>query len=118
MLRPRLSNIHILALGATAPAFSACDVGLIYRYYRLADNATSLSSLFVNAPLDGRDKNLGQGVDLLFNMNIQKEFSLTLPQLKDLSLRTSLGLFRAGSAYGTASGETAVRGLAELRITF
>jgi alginate production protein len=118
VLRPELGNIHILSAGVTSPVLAASDAGLIYRRYRLSDPATSISSSGVFNTLDGAHRDLGQGVDLLFNMDVLKETATTLAHVQSLELRSSLGFFRSGDAYGAAKGENAVRGLVELKAAF
>jgi hypothetical protein len=119
VLRPELSNIHILSAGFTTPVFDAASAGVIYRYYRLADAATSLPSSGVVNNLDGVHKNLGQGLDLLFNTDILKEAHLAASHgVTDVTLRSSLGFFWAGKAYGTGDGDVAARGLVEVKIGF
>jgi alginate production protein len=118
VLRPQLSNIHVLSAGVTMPVLKASDIGAIYRYYRLDEPATSLVTSGVENVLNGTDRQLGQGVDFLFNMDVLKERQMNNTQLRDLAVRTSLGFFRSGDAYGAANDETAVRGLVELRAGF
>lgn len=118
VLRPELGNIHIFTAGLTSKVFRASDTGVLYRYYRLAENAGSLSSGGVTTTLGGGSKSLGQGVDLLFNTDILKEADLNIGHVQDLSLRSSLGFFRSGDAFGAAKGETAVRGLVEVKVGF
>lgn len=119
VLRPELSNIHIVTAGVTMPVFAASDVGAIYRYYRLADAAAALPASGVENNLDGVDKYLGQGVDLLFNTDILKDADLTPTKgVTDVTLRSSLGFFWAGKAYGSADGDVAARGLVEVRVGF
>ncbi len=119
VLRPELSNIHILSAGVTMPVFEAADVGAIYRYYRLADAANSLPSSGLVNNLDGIHKDLGQGIDLLFNTDILKEAHLASTRgVTDVTLRSSLGFFWAGKAYGTGDGDMATRGLVEVKIGF
>lgn len=117
VLRPDLSNIHIFAAGATMPVLKASDVGAVYRYYLLDKPVTSLPSSGVANVLNGNDRDLGQGVDLLFNMDLSKEYDLNTGMARNLSLRSSLGFFRAGDAYGTGEGDVATRGLVELKIS-
>lgn len=117
VLRPQLSNIHILAAGFTMPMFQASDAGVLYHYYRLADAATSVTSS-VNGTLNGRDNDLGQGIDLLFNTSLYESDNIRAGHINSAYLRTSLGAFRAGDAYGTNEGEIAGRGLIELGFNF
>ena len=118
VLRPQLTNIHILSAGITTPVLKASNVGVIYRYYRLDESATALVSSGTNNTLDGVNRQLGQGVDVLFNMNILKEGQINSECVQDVTFRSSLGFFHSGSAYGAADGESAVRGLVELKIGF
>ena len=118
VLRPQLTNIHVVSAGITMPVLKASNVGIIYRYYRLDEQAVSLVSSGINNTLDGVNRELGQGVDILFNMNILKERQINSEYVQDVVLRSSLGFFRSGKAYGTEDGEVVVRGLAELKIGF
>jgi alginate production protein len=115
VLRPQLSNIHILTAGLTSAVFQSSDVGLLYRYYRLAEPANALPSSGVNNTLNNDDRDLGHEIDLLFNTDISRHFNMGE---KEAYLRTSLGAFRAGDAFGTNEGEVAARGLVELGVNF
>lgn len=116
VLRPELSNIHVFSAGATTPVFDASDAGIIYRYYRLDEPAAALASTRVMNALNGVDRDLGHGVDLMFNMDVLEEMHWQLPQVENVKLRSSLGFFHTGDAFGPNDGETAVRGLVELKI--
>lgn len=118
VLRPDLSNIHVLSAGMTMPVMTASNVGVIYRYYRLDEAAAGLAASGVFNTLNGTDRELGQGVDLLFNVDVLKERQMSGAQLQAVDFRSSLGFFRSGDAYGAADGETAVRGLVELKVGF
>jgi alginate production protein len=118
VLRPELSNIHVLSAGFTMPVLDASNAGILYRYYRLDDPAAALSSSAIYNTLDGVHRQLGQGVDFLFNMDILKERQMNATAVHDVNLRSSLGFFRSGNAYGAADGETAMRGLVELKVGF
>lgn len=118
VLRPQLSNIHILSAGMTMPVMEASDIGAVYRYYRLDEPATTLMSSGIYDTLNGTDTGLGQGVDFLFNMDVLKEAHLASTGVQDVKFRSSLGFFRAGNAYGTSDGEVAARGLVEVKVGF
>jgi hypothetical protein len=118
VLRPELSNIHIISAGVTTPLLAASDAGVIYRYYRLADDASSIVSSGIVDSLNGTSKNLGQGVDFVFNTDVLKETTANIQHVQSLTFRSSLGFFRSGDAYGPASDQTAVRGLVELKVGF
>jgi alginate production protein len=118
VLRPDLSNLHILSAGLTMPLFSASDAGVIYHYYRLADDATGLISSGVNDTLSGDSHDVGQGIDLLFNTGLYERADKQAGQFNSAYLRTSLGAFRAGDAYGANEGEIAGRALVEVGLNF
>jgi alginate production protein len=118
--RPELSNLHIMKLGATANLTDNTDMSLIYRKYILADEGSNLRSSRVRQNVNGNDKDVGQGVDVVLNSNIAKEFDVKLPAgLTGLNFRSSLGVFRSGDAFeNTGEDETLVRGLAEAQLRF
>lgn len=118
VLRPQLANIHVLSAGFTMPVLEASNAGILYRYYRLDETATSLTDSGVFNTLNGVDDDLGQGLDLLFNMNVLAERQMNMARVQEISFRSSLGFFRSGDAYGAAEGEMAVRGLVELKVGF
>ena len=118
VLRPQLTNIHVLSAGMTMPVFKASNVGIIYRYYHLDEPTTALASSGVINTLDGVNHQLGQGLDILFNMNALKGKGMDNTNINDITFKSSLGFFRSGSAYGAADGEITVRALAELKIGF
>lgn len=117
VLRPELSNIHVYSAGVTKPVFKASDAGLIARYYRLANDTTTLST-GVSGALDGVHRDLGKGVDLVFNSDLMKTWDLQYPSVQDVNFRGSAGLFRTGDAYGVQSGENVLRIVAEVQIKF
>jgi hypothetical protein len=118
VLRPDLSNLHIFSAGATRPVMQASDIGVIYRYYRLDEPATALPASGVLNTLNGVDRDLGHGLDVLFNVDILREWNMNMTRVHDMDLRTSVGAFRTGSAYGANDGEYVLRGLAELKVSF
>jgi alginate production protein len=119
VLRPDLSNIHILSAGVTMPVMQASNLGAVYRYYRLSEPTTALVASGVDNTLNGVDKGLGQGLDFLFNADILKEANLTPHNgVSDVTFRSSLGFFWAGDAYGAADGDMAARGLVEVNVSF
>jgi hypothetical protein len=118
VLRPQLSNLHILTAGLTAAVLESSDVGLLYRYYRLAEPANALPSSGVGNVLNNDDHDLGHEIDALFNMDVSRHFGMDPKGKKRVHLRTSLGAFRAGAAFGGDEGEIAMRGLIELGFDF
>ncbi len=118
VLRPDISNIHILTAGVIVPVFKATDISGIYHYYRLDKKAASLSTGGISAPLNNEDHDLGHGVDILINTNLSQEFGFDASVVGPVTMKTSIGAFRSGAAYGAAEGEWSSRGYMELQIKF
>jgi len=117
VLRPDLADIHIFSGGVTKPVMNFGNIGLIYRYYRLSSPATSAIG-GVPTGLNGTDRDLGQALDVLFNLDMMKELNIFSKNAQGLSLRTALGLFREGAAYGPDEGRCVARGLVEVKVSF
>lgn len=118
VLRPDLSNIHILTAGVVLPVFTASDVSAKYHYYRLSEDATSLATSGITAPLNGSDKDLGHGIDVMLNVDVSEEFGIKRRGFDNIDFKTTLGAFKAGEAYGSADDETALRGQMDLSFRF
>lgn len=119
VLKPELSNIHIASAGINFPVFDASDVNILYHAYWLDKTQTGgLRSDGLSARLNGQDKFVGQGLDVVANFNIGKELEITHPLLEKTSIRLSAGAFKAGDAWGAGEDETAFRTLAELKVRF
>lgn len=117
VLRPDLSNLHIATIGATVPLTEATELAGYYRYYRLAEEDGGLTAS-VTAGRNGEDTDLGQGFDLILNMNVAEQFSIEQNALDRINFRTTLGAFTAGDAYGDNEGDTALRGQVDFGIRF
>lgn len=109
VLRPELSNIHILSLGLRLPVVTRHTLSLGYFNYWMDERRSDLGTTGITAPLSGTDSHLGQGFDISMHMPLYSDI---------LSSRIVLGGFKAGNAYGIAEGEYAWRGTAELRFKF
>ncbi|NBX65403.1 MAG: hypothetical protein EBQ96_00175 [Proteobacteria bacterium] len=119
VLRPELSNIHILTLGLGAPLGEASDLSIFYHYYRLDEDATSLRQSSVRAALNGTDKDIGQEIDVVYNLDVTKAFDLDANgPFEKVKLRASAGVFNAGEAYGATEDENSARVFTELVFTF
>jgi hypothetical protein len=112
VLRPELSNLHILTAGIGVPLKDYGDLSFFYHYYELADTATELRRAGINAALTGASRHLGQEGDVAFNLDLGKMMSME----RAMKLRTSAGVFDAGAAYGPADDETSVRFFTELAL--
>lgn len=118
VLRPELSNIHILKAGADIPVFNASHAGFMYFSYWRDEKAARLRTADISAPLNGNNNHIGQALDLYVDVPLGQEMNLPSSTLQSLSSRIILGGFKAGEAYGAADDEYAWRGTAELRIRF
>lgn len=118
VLRPELSNIHILSLGAQVPVMENGAVALQYFNYWLAEERSGLRSAGIDAPLNGRDAHLGQAMDMILYVPIADDLRRHGVWAESIASRFVIGGFMAGSAYGAAEDDMAWRGTAELRVRF
>ena len=118
VLRPDLSNIHIVTAGLGVPVLEGSQLGTIYHYYRLDDESTSIPTSGVSAPLSGTDADLGHGVDVVLDMDVSQELDIHQKGFDRIGLKTTLGGFFAGDAYGAGEGETAFRAQVDLSLRF
>jgi hypothetical protein len=110
VLRPELSNLHILTAGLGFPLADYADLDFFYHYYRLAEEAAELRRASVNAALSGTSLSLGQEGDVVFNLDLGK----MIKSERQIKFRATAGVFDAGAAYGPAEDETAVRVFSEI----
>jgi hypothetical protein len=100
--------------------FSESDGGVLYHYYRLADEDGGVAASGIDTTTTGDSHDLGQAIDVLFNTSLydNADKGAGFGHINSAYLRTSLGAFRAGNAYGTNDGEIAGRGLVEVGLNF
>ena len=118
VLRPELSNIHILSAGAGYPLSAATDIGLTYYYYHLDEEATGLRYSGITAPVNGRDGSLGHAADLALNVGLTDEFDLQTPYIDDIGFRFVVGGFTPGDAYEPTGNDNSYRLFTELKVRF
>lgn len=118
VFRPELSNIHVLNAGLGVPVTQASDVALSYFYYRLDEDATGLRSSGISAPLNGNDKDLGQELDIAFNVDVDEQFNLQPNLIEGINFRLVTGGFFPGDAYEPTGDDTAYRIFTELQFRF
>jgi len=118
VLRPELSNLHITTAGVGFPITDVSDISAFHHYYHLDKEATSLRTGSIAAALDGEEKSVGHGVDLIYNHNLSKEFGWDHSLLSDVRLKLNVSGFNAGKAYGEGEDETSIRTFSELQIRF
>jgi alginate production protein len=115
VLRPELSNLHIVTLGAGAPLTDATDASLTYFNYHLDEDAGDLRSSGIRAPLSGTDNDVGQALDFIVNVDIDQQFNVRVPVVDDLDFRFVVGTFFPGDAYSPNDDVTAYRVFTEIK---
>lgn len=118
VLRPELSNLHILNMGVNVPFFKNGDLNFHYYSYWRANDKTGLLSNGIDQRLSNKGNHIGQALDVSTNYNIDALLQKSLSNIKKANLRLKLGSFYSGDAYGTNENELAVRGTAEINIKF
>lgn len=118
VLRPELSNLHILTVGGSIDILKSSQLHVIGHYYHLDHKATSLRSSGISAALDRRHKSVGFGTDFVVDYRLSDEWQGIPSLLGQSKIKLSLGHFIAGSAYGTAEGDQTLRAYSELQIRF
>lgn len=118
VLRPDLSNLLVATAGIGVPLLNASDISFFYHRYWLDEKSGPLTASGIDAPLSGTDSDLGQAVDVLFDLNVSKELGLQGRGLDKIALKTTAGAFFPGDAYNPNDDETALRGIVELKIGF
>ena len=97
VLRPELSNLDIFTLSAGVPFWQNSSVEVVYHHYRQVKVAESLRDVRINADLNGVDRHIGDGIDLVVGIREGRHVDLAL----------TAGWFRSGDAYGDLSGKNA-----------
>ncbi len=118
VLRPELSNIHILNLGLNFPLFNQGDLNLHYYSYWRDNNDTGLLSNGLDQNLSNSSSHIGQSLDISANYPLDQIFKSQLPQIRSSLLRLKFGSFYSGQAYGTNENELALKTTAEVSIKF
>lgn len=118
VLRPELSNLHILMVGAGYPLTDASDIGVSYFNYQLDENAVRLRSSGISAALNNTDKSVGQAVDLFVNVDVDDELNLKAPYTEDIDFRIVGGSFFPGDAYSPGASGEAFRLFTEVKFRF
>lgn len=118
VLRPDLSNLHVATVGLDVPVTEALDIAGFYRYYALAEAEGSETVGAIDASVNGEDTDLGHGLDVILNLDVGKQFNYDPIIADKINLKTTLGGFKAGEAYGDAEDETALRAQIDLNVRF
>jgi alginate production protein len=118
VLRPELSNLHIITAGADFPVTPAADIGVTYFNYHLAEQASGMRSAGITAALTGADEDIGQAVDVVLNVDVDEQFGAKPALVDDIGFRFIVGSFFPGDAYGVNEGEDAYRVFTEMKLRF
>lgn len=108
VLRPELSNLHILTAAAGMRLLENTSVELVYHRYAQARAASTLRDVRIGADLDGRHTHVGDELDVVLGVREGRHVDLAL----------TAGVFRAGSAYGDLKGKTAALLMLEFEYFF
>jgi len=106
VLDPELSNLHIWTAALGFRFWRASSIDFLYHFYRQVYPAPFLRDTNLDADPTGKGQTIGQEWDLV----------LGLRGWEHLEIELLAGLFRAGSAYGPLSGETAY--ISTLKVTY
>lgn len=108
LLDPELSNLRVLTLGSGLSLLRSSSAELVYHYYRLVHPAEELFDARLEAPLNGRDRDLGHALDLV----------VAIEEGDHLELEFHASVFHAGDAFGHPRRDWAFGGYAALRYAF
>lgn len=108
ILRPELSNLHILTVGLGLPILDNSSIELVYHRYRQDAAAASLRETRLKASPTGEDRDIGHAVDLVIGLEEWRQWEVEL-----------IGSwFRAGDAFGDKSGRDAQQILFEIQYNY
>ncbi len=108
ILRPELSNLHILTVGLGLPILDNSSIELLYHRYRQDEASATFRDTRLKASPTGEDREIGQAVDLVIGLEEWRHWEVEL-----------IGSwFRAGDAFGDKSGRDAQQILIELQYNY
>ena len=97
LLRPELSNLHIWTAAVGFRFWQSSSVEFVYHLYRQVHPAPFLRNASIKADPEGKRPAIGQEWNVVVGLR----------EWEHIDIELIGGLFRAGSAYGPLSGETA-----------
>lgn len=106
LLRPELSNLHVLTLSLGLPLLKDSSVEFVYHRYWQDHTAPFMRNARIQARPLGKDNDIGQEWNVVVGIEEWRHVELDLVA----------ALFRSGNAYGSLSGESA--GYASLGFTY
>jgi hypothetical protein len=108
LLDPELSNLSVGTVGLGLSLLDSSSLDLVYHYYRLVEPAAGLRDARLDPELDGSDRDVGHGLDIV----------LALEEWDRLELEVSGSVFRAGRAFVADRRKWTYGGFFALRIAF
>jgi len=108
LLEPDLSNLAIVTVAAGLSLLESSSIDLVYHGYRQRVPADALADARLQAELSGRDRGIGQGLDLVLAVEEWNRFECEL----------TASAFRAGAAFGSRHGDWTYGGFVALRLAF
>lgn len=118
VLRPELSNLHILNIGMNFPLFNEGDLNFHYYSYWRDNTSTGLLSNGIDNNLTGNGYHIGQAFDISANYPLDYFFKDRFSKISGSQLRLKMGSFYSGEAYGANQNELALKTTAEVSVKF
>ncbi len=97
LLRPELSNLRIFTAAVGIPILNNSSIELIYHNYRQVAKADFLREIDIDADPNGRKKDIGDELDLIFGV---KEW-------KHVELEFISSIFKPGNAFDSSNNDPA-----------
>jgi hypothetical protein len=97
LLRPELSNLHVLTISAGLSLLRNSSVEVVYHRYWQDHAAAFMRDARIKAKPLGKDNDIGQEWNVVVGIE----------EWKHVELELVAALFRSGNAYGSLSGENA-----------
>ena len=108
LLDPELSNLAIVTAGAGISLFEASSLDVVYHHYRQVQPADTLRGARLNTALNGMDRDLGHGLDLV----------VVVKEWERLHFEISASALRAGAAFGAQRGQWTFGAFTKLQFAF
>ena len=103
---PELSNMHIYTAGLGFRPLERTSVDIVYHHYTQASRADNLRNIDIKADLTGRDKNLGDEIDLIVGIRA----------IQNMRFRLRTGYFIPGKAF--VDDDPAFEGRLDVQFSF
>jgi alginate production protein len=108
LLRPELSNLNVVTVGAGLSLFRSSSLDLAYHYYRLHEPAEDLGDSELQFELDDEHRELGHELDLV----------LALEEWERLEFTIAAAVLRTEDAFGSEAERWVVGGFFAVRYAF